>query len=57
MINVASIRSAARALPGDIVGIGKAQLDELLAEVEQGQRARRELRMREAITPSGATLA
>jgi hypothetical protein len=48
MINVASIRAAASATPGDIVGISKAQLAELLGELEAGQRARRALQIQDA---------
>lgn len=49
MIDTSSIRAAARAIPGDTVGISKAQLDELLDEAETGQRARRELQLRHAV--------
>lgn len=49
MINVASIRRAAAATPGDVIAMGKDQLEQLLHEAELGQTARRELRMRNAI--------
>ena len=43
MINVPKIRAAAEQLPGDMVGISKEQLGELLDAAERGQRAYREL--------------
>lgn len=49
MINVAPIRAAAAAAPGRAVLIGKDQLDQLLAEVETGQAAKRELRLLTAV--------
>ena len=45
MIDLASIRAAARAQPGDSVGMSKAQLELLLEEIETGQRARRALKV------------
>jgi hypothetical protein len=44
MINVAKIRADVEASPGELIGISKAQLAELLDETERGQRAQRELR-------------
>lgn len=41
MLNFAKIRAAAAATPGDVVGLTKGQLDELLNAAEAGQRARR----------------
>ncbi len=49
MINVAPIRAAARAAVGDVVAIGKDQLEQLLNELETGQRAVRELKILGAI--------
>lgn len=43
MINVASIRDFAQACPGENVGLTKAQLAQLLDEVERGQSAQRQL--------------
>lgn len=54
MINVAPIRAAAAAAPGDMVALSKAQLEELLGEVEQGQGARRHLQMLGAIDSIGS---
>ncbi len=50
MIDVASIRAAANACAGDAVGISKMQLDDLLVEIEMGQRAQRELKILGAIS-------
>jgi len=55
MINVAQIRSAASASPGDIVGVSKAQLAELLTEIEIGQRARRALTNLRSLTAIAAS--
>jgi hypothetical protein len=52
MINVGPIRAAAQAVDGDEVILGKDQLEQLLAEVEAGQRAKRELVMLNAISAS-----
>lgn len=52
MINVAPLRAAALAAPGDVVGVSKDQLEQLLTELEAGQRARRELLMLTAISAS-----
>ena len=43
MINVAKSRTALTGLKGDIVALTKAQMAELLDEVEIGQHARRSL--------------
>ncbi len=43
MINVATIRAAVQAAPGDMVAMSKTQLAELLGEVEAGQQALRHL--------------
>lgn len=43
MINVAHVRAAAAAMPGDVVTMTKAQLAELLADLELGLQARRSL--------------
>jgi hypothetical protein len=52
MINVAPLRAAARAAPGDAVGVSKVEFEQLLDEVEEGQRAKRELRILTAISAS-----
>ena len=44
MINVALSKAALAVLPGEIVALPKAQMAELLAEVEIGQNARRQLK-------------
>ena len=49
MINVAAIRAAAAATDGDIVALGKDQLEQLLEEVLVGQAARRQLHLSTAI--------
>ncbi|WP_295560594.1 hypothetical protein [uncultured Sphingomonas sp.] len=49
MINLASIRTAAAATPGNVIAMEKEQLEQLLHEAELGQTARRELRMLSAI--------
>lgn len=49
MIHVAPIRAAAAAAPGASVVIAKEQLDQLLTEVEDGQAARRQLRLLSAV--------
>jgi hypothetical protein len=57
MINVAQIRSAALASPGEVVGLSKAQLAELLAEIEIGQQARRALTNLRSLTAIAASRA
>lgn len=49
MINVAPIRAAAAAAPGDMVALSKTQLAELLGEIEAGQQALRQLKLLGAI--------
>ena len=49
MINVASIRAAAVATPGEHVALTKVQLDQLLEEIETGHRAYRLLKSMGAI--------
>lgn len=41
MINVAVSRAALAAISGDVVALTKSQVDELLTEVEVGQKAQR----------------
>lgn len=55
MINVAPIRAAAAAAPGNMVAISKAQLAQLLGEVEQGQSAIRHMKLLGAIGNLGIT--
>lgn len=43
MINVAHSKAALAAMPGDIIPLPRAQMAELLLEVEVGQQARRAL--------------
>lgn len=43
MINVAQVRAHIEATQGEILGVPKLQLIEMLAEIEVGQHARRAL--------------
>jgi hypothetical protein len=43
MINVARTKAWLATIKGDIVAVPRAQMDELLSEVEVGQHARRSL--------------
>lgn len=53
MINTVPIRAEMAIAKGESVVLTKAQLDELLDEVEQGQRAKRELRIIDALKSTG----
>lgn len=57
MINVAHLRAFVAASPGDRIDVSKAQMAELLADIEIGQTARRSLshlRTETAIAASAA---
>ncbi|WP_242140850.1 hypothetical protein [Sphingomonas sp. TREG-RG-20F-R18-01] len=57
MINVAHTKAALAALEGDTIALPKAQVAQLLDEVESGQRARRALINIKTIIAIGANAA
>ncbi|WP_156679360.1 hypothetical protein [Sphingomonas profundi] len=48
MIDLGKIRASVEEAPGDIVALSKAQIRELLDDVERGYVATRQLKMRSA---------
>ena len=54
MINVAPIRAAVAAAPGDMIALSKAQIAQLLDEAETGQQAKRQLKRLGAIEGIGS---
>lgn len=55
MINVAVSRAALASISGDVVALTKAQMDELLTEVEIGQKAQRVVtNMRSLLSPAAS---
>jgi hypothetical protein len=55
MLNVAQIRAAVAASPGDAVAMTKGQIAQLLTEIEIGQNARRALTNLRSLTAIAAS--
>ena len=56
MIHVAPIRAAIEAAPGDEVAVSKAQLRQMLDEIETGQGAKAQLRQHKMLDAIGGMM-